>query len=136
MATVSTTLAPPRKVWNRRPVILVVLAVVVAALGTTTYLVLDDRAGSRTEPAVDRSAVSNEAPSVESIRRAREAETARWEGLVARDASLRARRAETARLTGLAESQGAIVLTRGQRADAARLTALAEYHLEHGLAGS
>jgi hypothetical protein len=73
---------------------------------------------------------------VDSIIRAREAETARWEGLAARDARLRARQAEVDRLTGLAEYQGAIVLTQGQRAEADRLTGLAEYYTEHGGAGA
>jgi TolA-binding protein len=125
MTTVPTALVPPRRVWNRRlTVIITAIAVLAALVAATAYLVLDDETGTRTERS---SEPSKEAPSVDSIIRAREAETARWEGLAARDARLRARQAEVDRLTGLAEYQGAVVLTQGQRAEAARLTGLAEY---------
>jgi hypothetical protein len=131
MTTVPTALVPPRRAWNRRTTVIAVAAAVVAVLlAATAYLVLDDRGGSGTEPV---SEVTNDAPSVESIMRAREAETARWEGLTARDARVRARQAEVDRLTGLAGSQGAIVLSRGQRAEADRLAGLAEFYIEHGV---
>lgn len=123
-----------RGIGRKTVIVAGVLAVAVASVFGANLVFqpgagIDDtaRLSSAQQAEADRLTGLAEHHSFASIRRAREAEAARWQAMGELYERSRARQSEMDRLTGLAEHFGLTDQTRGQQAEADRLTGLAEH---------